>query len=424
MKKALLALTVAVMLASVVITGCVSSAGSGGQAAWTEVSSKPVEGQPGLLETVWETERPPQAKYDKVGVRRLKSTSLGPTLGIIFFIPSSVTSARLYTSSEDHDFRLFLANRGYEIYSLDYRASFIPAEEKDLSSMAGWNTRVFLGDIEAAVALAKQKSGFSKVFLSGHSTGARYVYLYGALRWREDVVGLIPLDGSPWETDGPDGSAYTLDIDQVNRALKEGDTPANRALFKSWEVTSGPGYYEVGGISDFAPEFPMAIRVYYEQGPKAPSPVKGYSTVSDYIASQFQDLWGSGQFSNPLGGYASIDMLLNFALKASDPYWPIADYLDDVYIGNWRGKAPRAEYSYHEKLCQIDVPVIAFASGEWKDAMGMVGWWREMGTVMVRSRDTEYHLLEGFGHIDILLGEKARDQVFVPLLDWLKRRRP
>lgn len=424
MQKALKIISVVIILTITTVVFLDLAAYNAPRENWVQVSAMPVDGQPSLVETVWETHRSPHAKYDTIGVRRLKSDSSSPALGVVFFIPSSVTSARLYTSDENHDFRIFLANRGYEIYSFDYRASFIPPEERDLSSMATWDTRLFLDDIQAAVTLAKQESGFSKVFIAGHSTGARYVYLYGALRWREDIAGLIPLDGAPWESYGPEGKPYSLNIDDVKLALSEGDTPENRALFNYWQVPPGPGYYEVGGALAFDPEFPEAVNIYYTKGPESPSPVQGFDNVNDYIASQFQNLWGPGQFSNPLEGYAKVDMLLAFGTKASDAYWPMADYLDDAYIGNWNGKPPKAEYNYMNQLQAIDVPVIAFASGGWGGGEGMgafEGWWREMGTVIVKSTDTEYHLLNGFGHIDVLIGEKAKDQVYMPLLDWLNR---
>jgi hypothetical protein len=33
-------------------------------------------------------------------------------------------------------------------------------------------------------------------------------------------------------------------------------------------------------------------------------------------------------------------------------------------------------------------------------------------------------VLPGWGHLDVLVGTSARDQVFAPLLDWLRRVAP
>jgi hypothetical protein len=38
-----------------------------------------------------------------------------------------------------------------------------------------------------------------------------------------------------------------------------------------------------------------------------------------------------------------------------------------------------------------------------------------------RTRDAETHLLQGFGHLDVLTGTFARAQVFVPMETWLQR---
>lgn len=163
-----------------------------------------------LQETLWTQRFAPSAKYMTVGLRRLCLKDGSANQGVVVYLPPSGTSARLYkikeNYEENHDFRIYLANRGYDVFSVDYRSSFIEKGETDLISMAGFRTAVTLIDIQHAIEYAKELSGASKVFLTGHSTGARYVYFYACARWEKDLAGMIPMDGSPWEMIG--GQVY------------------------------------------------------------------------------------------------------------------------------------------------------------------------------------------------------------------------
>ena len=38
------------------------------------------------------------------------------------------------------------------------------------------------------------------------------------------------------------------------------------------------------------------------------------------------------------------------------------------------------------------------------------------------SSDVEVHVLEGYGHLDVLVSEPAEQAVFEPLLDWIERQ--
>jgi len=382
---------------------------------WELISSQPVEGTD-LIETIWHTHRPPEGEYDTVGLRRLIADNNLDPADVIVYLPPSATSARLYTNSEAYDFRIYLANRGHDVFSVDYRASFVPPGETDISCIAKWTTRVHLDDIQDAVKTVKGITGAAKVYLAGHSTGARYVYLYAAKRWEEDVAGMIVLDGAPWESYGPE-ELYSMDMDKCYAALSEGDTPENRNLFKSHGLTPGDHYYEAT-VAEFDSEFYEAIGAYvHDLG--ARSPVPDFDTAKDYIASQFHNVWGAKQFSNVLEGYASVGMLVAFVVRAAVPYWPLVDYAEEAYIGNWNGKPPKPELQFHDGICEIDVPLIVFASEEWTTALGMQFWYKQLGPVMVKSTDTEFHLLESFGHLDVLLGEYAKQQVFEPLHGWL-----
>lgn len=120
----------------------------------------------------------------RVGLRQLSTRRRTPREGVVVYLPPSGTTARLYTASENHDFRLFLANRGYDVFSVEYRNSFV-TNEADISDLARFKTSLTLSDIQQAIAQVKRLTGADKVFLTGHSTGARYVYLYACAKDRK-----------------------------------------------------------------------------------------------------------------------------------------------------------------------------------------------------------------------------------------------
>lgn len=75
-------------------------------------------------------------------------------------------------------------------------------------------------------------------------------------------------------------------------------------------------------------------------------------------------------------------------------------------------------------LRALTIPVIALASSNMNKAG--IGWARrvEYTARATAGRDVEYSLLQDWGHLDVLLGTAAAQQVFAPLADWIDRHTP
>ena len=86
-----------------------------------------------LVETLWIVELPPKSRYNTVGVRRLALKDRAAYKGVLLHLPGSSSNGNFYTTSENYDFRVYLANRGYDVYTVEYRTSFIPKAETDYS---------------------------------------------------------------------------------------------------------------------------------------------------------------------------------------------------------------------------------------------------------------------------------------------------
>jgi pimeloyl-ACP methyl ester carboxylesterase len=91
----------------------------------------------------------------------------------------------------------YLAANGYDVYTIDYRTSFIPkyTQGRQLAFMKDWGWDCFVSDIKEAIEQAKRLSGQNKLFLAGESFGGMLAMNYASKHWGEDLKGLILLDG-------------------------------------------------------------------------------------------------------------------------------------------------------------------------------------------------------------------------------------
>src|SRR5262249_26198768 len=104
----------------------------------------------------------------------------------------------------------YLANRGIETWTLDYRTHFLPREQiYDSAFMQPWTTEAFVEDVAAAARFAHETSRAQKVFVGGFGRGATFAYLYAARYGPEELLGLVILDG--YVLDPPDASSLYVE---------------------------------------------------------------------------------------------------------------------------------------------------------------------------------------------------------------------
>lgn len=416
---------------------------------WILQSSTPVVGAPGLTETIWKADvslpgGTPRSPYDTIGLHRLVGVNPAPGK-VVVYLPGASANASLYTNLEDRDFRLYLANRGYDVYSLDYRTHFVPPFTEpgveipplvtsDLSLMVHWDSATFVSDTAMAIAQAKEVSGSDKVFLAGFSSGGQITYFYTASNQlgglgQDQLRGIIALDGGPWQISGP-AAPNTLDLVTARAALAGGDTPANRAVLATFGATPDAGFYS-NGLGSLDEHFVSAVLAYVLD-PDAGDPL-GDGSAADYLVFRMQNLWGlngegDGQFTNVQRGYNSLDMLLVFAVLATDGYWPVIQDLEDSVLSNRCGPldgpftlpiAPDVEYLAN--LPEVNIPQLVFGSSGLDSFVGTRISWKFAGIVMSSSQDVERHLVQHFGHIDLLCGTQVTSQISQPMFEWLER---
>jgi len=353
-------------------------------AEWRQTTSRPVPSNPGLLETVWTLERPPFGPYDKIAVHRYRllspqSSALSP---VFFYLPGTNMNGELALADEKHNLWLYLARRGADVYTLDYRTHFVPAAGvSDSSFMADWTFQAFLDDIAEAVAWAKKQSGATRVFLAGFSRGVSLAYLYAAGRWKEDLCGLVMLDGGLKNPRPKSG----YDLEKARAALKNFASDVGGNL--GWEKRQ---------------ELMKAV-------------LEGSPDAAKQLAQILYKAWRPGGLANAVEGYSDPRVLARL-LIGYDRYYPSIQTPENAALADYEDHPALA---YDDRLKEVNVPVLVFQSSGMGAQFILGGFYT---ATLLANQDVTLNLLEGYGHLDVIAGERAQAEVFEKVQQWLGKR--
>jgi len=387
---------------------------------WTLVhDGRDIKAYPELKEYVWETERPPFGDYDKIGLHRVVREGIKPQ-GVVFLLPGTWSNGEQLTSNppedwwtadEDHSFALFLANRNFDVYAIDYRTHFVPIyfTLEQLSFMGDWGWDAWIGDIKKAVDLAKEVSNVKKLFIAGDSFGGSAAMNYASLYWEEDLKGILLRDGGT-------GAKYP---ELVTNTF-------NLPAMIAWMMSTYNYYSEVGGaqgsifIMQYADENPTANATNPFTGdPLEPTinPFTGlpWVNIQEWAAFAIYMAWGPGAVSNIYGGYGDPAVMIHID-ATFDRYWPTRLSLESAAISDW-DNCPYVSYDFDDYYHEIDVPLLAFTS----ELFGSV-YWGDFVHWITNPDFTGYNLT-GYGHLDVYSGEFSKDEVSQPTYEWLINRR-
>lgn len=383
---------------------------------WTLVyDGRGVKAYPDLREYVWETERPPFGDYDKIGLHRVVKTGIEPR-GVVFILPGTWSNGEQLTSNppgdrwtayENHSFALYLANRDFDVYAIDYRTHFVPIylDPVNLSSMADWGWDQWISDIKAAVDLAKEVSGAERVYLAGDSFGGSAAMNYASKYWEEDLKGILLRDGGT-------GAKYPeLVTNKTNLPLLIAIMKATGA----WSLEVGtPGSIFLMKHADLYPDAPAE----YPPGNPLP-PLEDPETgdiwfahnMSEWAAFQIYWAWGKGVVSNIYEGYGDPSVMIHID-ATFDRYWPIRLNLESAAIADW-DNCPYVTTDFDDYYSEIDVPLLAFTS----ELFGLTYW----GPFRhgIANPDFTGNYLWGYGHLDVYSGEYSEGDVSAPTYEWL-----
>ena len=382
------------------------------------VDGRDVKLYPELREYIWEQERPPFGPFDRIGLHRLVKTGIEPE-GVVFVLPGTWSNGEQLTSNppedwwtadEDHSFALFLANRNFDVYAIDYRTHFVNQylNPTDLGFMAEWGWDEWISDIKESVELAKVVSGVKRIYIAGDSFGGGAAMNYASMYWKEDLKGILLRDGGTGAK-YPEGvtNSYNLTA-EIDEMIKTGEWAS--------EVGGVPGSIFV---MKYADENPTAPAEFPPGNPLLPTinPYSGlpWANIQEWAAFMIYIAWGPGVVSNIYEGYGDPAVMIHID-ATFDRYWPSRLNLESAAIRDW-DNCPYVAFDFDDQYCEIDVPILAFTS----ELMGLAFW----GPFRhgIANPDFTGIYLWGYGHLDVYSGEYSAEDVSQPTYEWLMSHR-
>ncbi len=410
---------------------------------WEYKGSSISEYDSDLKHYVWETARPPYGPFDKIALHRYihqrnnwDANPYRPSQDprkVLFIIPGTWDRGAPKGSNPNISETWFFAAHGYDVYSIEFRTGYIIPNlayaqfaqfglGDALSGTADWTYGVFREDIKACVELAKKLSGSHKLFLAGRSRGGTQMYIYAAKYWRQDLKGLISLDG---------GGAY-VNVDPTKQ-MPLSQFQANVAAF----MANGPYLSEVSGYeqSNFAGAVPFAKTTVGGPLPATNSlipPIPAFAPpdknqinfVSDLVAYGAYWAWGAGLVTNyykPYPGgngetYMDREVLIGIESNFTR-YWPRIQDLEGAFMAYYLDNP----YLDYDDTGKITLPIIFFAS-ELSCPSGICQHLPPSYQPRTASADITTIYLQGYGHLDVYAGTHSVEQVKQPMLEWMNDR--
>ena len=353
----------------------------------------PLEPGSDIRETVWTLARPPYGPYDRIGLHRYRGRKT--PFATLLYLPGTNMNGAAALHDESHNLWLYLAARGVDVFAPDYRTHAVPPETpaSALAALRHWDTVAFLADIDTAAAWTRRQERNNGLFVAGFSRGAFLTYAY-ALAHPRHLAGLVILDG-PFKSEKPTGR---YDAKAELKKLQD----------------SGRWASDVSGPRGWRSREQLMQSVIRD--PAAHSPNPGYATTGDLLAHVLQTAWGPGGLANPEGGMSKPRVLATL-LVGYDRYYPAIQEIEGKSIAD---HADDSRTRIDDRWGGLHMPIIAFAS----TGMG-ANWTRDVlySANHSGSRDVETHVLDRYGHLDVVVGENARTEVYRPVLVWLHSHR-
>ena len=377
---------------SLLILLALSDRESAASPEWTALKGAAIANAPDIEHSIWSTSRPPAGPLDRIEVHRYR-TKAAP-IATLLYLPGTNMNGEVAVTDEDHNLWIFLARRGVEVFALDYRTrmSSQSTDPNALAAMKGWTTEAFVDDIKAASALARGESGRAQLYVAGFSRGVFLAYAY-ACSEPAAVAGLVALDGQ-FKSHAPK-NRYEPDADL--RKLEE----------------SGGWASDVSGRLGW--EGRQKLMLATAENPLAPATDPKFKTLGEQLGNLLQFAWGPGALANPLGGQSRPEVLGRL-LAGYDRYYPAVQDPEAKRMGD---RDDDAKTPLDDLWGEMKMPILYFGNAR------MPGDWLLNGIYSAQksgSPDVTINVLEGYGHLDVLISDHARREVFEPTLAWIRSR--
>ena len=348
----------------------------------SEVVSTP-QGQ--VTETEW---RHADASGQVIGLHRYHSTDAA-TIATLLYLPGTNMNGVLKTADSDHNLWLYLAERGVEVYAMDYRTRYIPHDFiGDLALMRDWSMDLFVEDAVLAVNKVQEVQPLVPMYIAGFSRGASFAY---GLAGQVKAAGLIALDGSFKK---PPDESY-----DIGAALQRYDEEARYA-----SALSRRGY-------DARTE--MMLQVVAD--PSSSAMNDRYQTSGGQLGDILYKAWGPAVLANTRSNISPIDILASEML-VYDWFYPTIQDIESRSIASQQDD-PNTYIDDH--FGEMTIPVLYFGSGGFGADSLLSGIY---SAARSGSDDVTIKVLENYGHLDVLFASNASDEVYSVIYEWILGR--
>lgn len=386
MRRAAIARRLTIAIATVLVIGFAARAARAAAAASAETQftfaggPRAIMKAPGVYE--WRfLAKPGPTFYDKIALHRI---ALGPRVRAhraitVLYLPGTNMNGEVAVEDPRYSFQTYLATHGVDVWTMDYRTHFVPSgipASTIAPVMKRWTNELFAGDIESAAEFILNTTKSEKLFVAGFSRGAEFAYLFAAMH-PEQVRGIVALDG----------------------------------FLPRHPTTQQPRDRIVDDIGGAHLTFDKrrTLMQFVIDDPNGPAPIPKYKTAREnliHVVYDAKEFGGRGGLANPVDGH-SDPVVLARLLIGYDRYWPAGQDFENPFT------PPRLQ-----ALKASKIPVIAFSStniaADWPA-------WVVQSAHSTGSDDVTFTKFPGWGHLDVLCGNAAEEDVFVKTLGWLKR---
>lgn len=341
----------------------------------------------------------------------------------VFLAAGDIWNFRAAFLSGNRSLPLFLAERGIDVWGIDYRWTRVPGNTADTSFMQNWGLEQDASDLGFALAVARHSramtgSGFDKLFLLGWSRGGQIGY---ALLNEEsqrapglrNVAGFIPVD-IYLKTDVPQLKAMACQRQQNTEAAIAGGQTANPVggLVSTLGTlaTLDPTGASIlgGGLTNREAGLLVGQATFALLGGLEPAPF--YHFTGGVFGPQGQ----------PAGLLYSNEAELFAFETAAATFQPNRELADaDAVV------CEATDVPFDDHLGDITVPVLYIGAG------GGFGEYGVYTTTLLGSSDVTSLIVSkvpatqrllDYGHADLFLANDAAELVWAPMLEWIEAR--
>ncbi len=371
-------------------------------AQWQPVDTDPTSPElvaPGS-DGLWQSDRPPGGPFDRVRLHRFPAT--GAARAALLYLPGTNMNG-VFNVDPEHDLARRIALGGVTVFTLDYRTRAVPpGGVTDFSFMQEWTLERFTADARAALTFVRSQSPDVPLFVAGFSRGAALATTL-TCQAPGELRGLILLDGhlkNAKALEAPTALVGTLD--QARREY----------------LARGPAQMDVAAGIGWSDREVLMQTV--AANPSAPATDGQSENLAQQLAGLLYAAWGPGRLAHPIGspdgkGISRPEVLASL-LEDYDRYYPAVQDVEGRLIAS---VADHPDTSLDDCWGELGVPLL------WFGTTGMGNAWLLDGlssAVHAGARTLEVHVLEGYGHLDILVSESSPEDVYRPTLEWLLRQ--